>query len=117
MPIALNQNKVPNVIRLEGDIDITRAAELKKVLLQALDSKKELRLELTGTPELDVTALQLLWAVEREARRLGVGILLAGRVPDAVLAALEDAGFPEFPIPQDMKLEAQEKVSNEGIGS
>jgi len=103
MPTTLNQSDQVNTIRLEDNVDITCAAELKNVLLQALESEKELRVEFVGTPELDVSALQLLWAAEREARRLGIGMFLVGRVPEGITATLDDAGLVEFPVPTDPK--------------
>jgi hypothetical protein len=48
--------------------------------------------------ELDVTALQSLWAADREARGSGRSIKLAGPVPAEILAAVNDAGFENFPI-------------------
>jgi anti-anti-sigma regulatory factor len=103
MPITLDQSEALSSIRLEGEINITCAAELKNVLLQALASKKDLRLQLEGTTELDITALQLLWAGEREARGSGVRFTVAGPLPQAISAALVDAGLEKFPVPVDTK--------------
>jgi len=56
------------------------------------------RLDLSVRPELDVTALQLLWAAEREARRSGKAFELAAPVPPDVLRAVGEAGFENFPF-------------------
>ena len=53
--------------------------ELKKVMLQALASGKEMLVDLRRATELDVTAIQLLWAAEREARKSGRKFFLPGR--------------------------------------
>jgi anti-anti-sigma factor len=98
MAVTLEQNEAQCVIRLEGEIGIASAAELKKLLLQALTSGGELRVDLERATEMDVTAWQLLWAVEREARGSGVGFALAGRVPEEISAAVREAGFDEFPV-------------------
>jgi anti-anti-sigma factor len=103
VPVTLDQSEAVCLVRLEGEIDIASAAELKKVLLEALASGRELRVDLERAAELDVTALQLLWAAEREARRSGVGFTLAGRVPEAISAAAGDAGFEAFPVGVDRK--------------
>lgn len=98
MPVTLEQNGGLCCIRLEGEVDIASAAELKKLLLQALASGSELRVGLEGATELDITALQLLWAAEREARASGRGFSLAGRVPEEISAAVDEAGLEKFPV-------------------
>ena len=103
MPVTLDQTEAQCFVRLEGEINIAAAAELKNLLLQALASGKELRVDLERAAELDVTALQLLWAAEREARGSGRGFALAGRLPEEILAAATDAGLEKFPAPMDAK--------------
>ncbi len=88
---------------MEGEINIAAAAELRNVLLQALASEKEVRVDLERATELDVTAWQLLWAAERGARGSGRGFALAGRLPEEILAAAMDAGLEKFPVPMDAK--------------
>ena len=101
MSVNLDQNEGQCLIRLEGEVDISSAAELKKLLLEALASGRELRVDLERTTDLDVTAVQLLWAAERKAGGSGVGLRLLGHVPEQVAVALSDAGFEKFPIPAD----------------
>jgi anti-anti-sigma regulatory factor len=88
---------------LEGEIDITVAAELKKLLLQAMASGTDLRVDLDTATGLDVTALQLLWAAQREAGDSGVEITLAGQVPENISVAVADAGFEKFPVAASRK--------------
>ncbi|MGB9283516.1 MAG: STAS domain-containing protein, partial [Candidatus Sulfotelmatobacter sp.] len=97
MPITFDQSEGLSSIRLEGEVDITYAAELKKLLLRALASGVEVRLELEQAKEMDVTALQLLWAAERQARSSGLRFTVAGRIPGEMSATLQDAGFEKFP--------------------
>ena len=49
---------------------------------------------------LDITALQLLYAAERDAARSGVRITLEGSVPEAISAAMTDAGCAKFQFQQ-----------------
>ena len=98
MPVTLAQGEAQCVIRLDGEINIGSAAELKKLLLQALASGKDMCVDLECATGLDVTALQLLWAADREARGSGRSLKLAGPVPEEILAAVNDAGFESFPI-------------------
>jgi anti-anti-sigma factor len=81
------------VIHLEGAIDIASAAELKEALLKALEGGGEVRVSLDKLTGLDVTAVELLWAAGREAKKAGAAFSLVGQAPGEVLAALADAGL------------------------
>lgn len=95
MPVTLEQSEKSNVIRLDGAIDIALAAELKKLLLQALGSGREVSVALDGATELDVTAVQLLWAARRQAQVSGVSLALTGKAQEQVTSALRQAGFAD----------------------
>ena len=99
LAIILEQREESNAIRLEGTVDISSAAELKTILGKALKSPKPLRVALDANADLDVTAIQLLWAAEREAKVSGVDLRLDGDVPDAVSTTVKEAGFERFPVP------------------
>lgn len=99
MGITLKQDEESSVIHLEGVIDIACAAELKTTFIDALASGNPVRVALCGCTDLDVTAVQLLWAAERAARAQTVDFTLAGPVPEPVWAALKDSGFERFPVP------------------
>ncbi len=103
MPVTLDQGGALCLIRLEGEISIGLATELKAALLQALASGTEVRLNLEHATELDITALQLLWAAEREARKSGKACELVAPVPPDVLRALGEAGFENFSFAGDAK--------------
>lgn len=101
MPVVLERSDALSLVRLEGGVDIACAAELKKVLLEALEAAEPVRVSLEGATHLDVTAIELLWAAEREARQSGLGFSLVGQLPDHISSALVDAGFEAFPVPGD----------------
>ena len=98
MPVTLEQSEVASTVRLVGEINIASAAELKKVLMEALAMGKGVRVELESVTEIDVTALQLLWAAQREAESVGVGFARSGRVQEAIAAVADEAGLDEFPV-------------------
>lgn len=98
MGIALEQGKKFSTIRLEGAIDISNASELKAILLSALGAGREVRVALDGVEDLDVTAYQLLWAAERQARGAGVKFSFTGQAPEPVWASLAEAGLERFPV-------------------
>ena len=101
MGITLEQSKKSSVIRLTGAIDIGLAAEFKRLLLQACGSGKAVRVALDGATELDVTALQLIWAARRAAEGAGVAFALSGAVPESILSALGCAGLQQLLVPLD----------------
>lgn len=101
MGIAFQKNETSSLIRLDGEIDISSAAELKASLVEALGRGMELRVALDQGTGLDVTAVQLLWAAGRAAKGAGLPYALAGSAPEAALAALRQAGFEQFPVPAD----------------
>ena len=99
MGIILEQRDDSDLVRLDGAVDIASAAELKSALLQALKSGRAVRVAVEQATDLDVTAVQLLWAPEREARASGVVFAVEGQVPAAVSGALCELGFASFPVP------------------
>jgi anti-anti-sigma factor len=101
VPITLEQSEAQCLIHLEGEITIPFAEELKQTLVQALNEGKDLRIDLEGVTELDITALQLLCVAEREAKKSSLGFSAAGRVPEDICAAATAAGFKRFPVPME----------------
>ena len=95
MSVTLSHGEDSSYVRLEGAIDIADAAELKVALLEALERGKAVEVVLDETVSLDVTAVQLLWAAQREAQRAVLGPHFAVQVPQAVSAALADVGLKE----------------------
>jgi anti-anti-sigma regulatory factor len=86
------------LVRIEGAIDIASAAELKAVLLEALTAPGDVRIDAGQAAYFDITAMQLLWAAEREAKKLGVGFGSTDELPAPVRAGLREAGFDAFPL-------------------
>jgi ABC-type transporter Mla MlaB component len=101
VPITLDQSEVQSLIRLEGEINIASATELKQLLVQALTAGKDLRLNLEQATDLDITALQLLWVFARVAKKIDMAITVPGGIPQKISAAAIDAGFERFPVPME----------------
>jgi len=93
MPVTLKLTKTKSTVSLEGAIDIATSAELKKVLLEALSAGKKVSVALGKATDLDVTAVQLLWAARREACRLGVEFALDGQELPEIRSALLESGL------------------------
>ena len=96
MPIICDRNETACLITLKGEVNIFCAAELKKSLMEALESGKELRVDLEGVTEVDITALQLLRAAENAATASGTGFTVQGSISEDASAALSDLGIEKF---------------------
>ena len=91
------QSEALNQLRLEGDVGIGCAAEFKGLLEQALGCAVRILLE--GATDLDVTAVQLLWAAGRKAKGSGVEYSIVSVAPEPILDALSEAGLQQFISP------------------
>jgi len=61
----------PFDLRLDGELTIYRAQELRQTLLDALAQPSDLQLDLSEVSELDSSAVQLLLATRMEALAAG----------------------------------------------
>lgn len=95
MPVTMERHETHSLIRLEGELTLTSAAELKALLVAGLAAGTDLHLDLERATKIDVTAMQLLWAAGREADRKGVAF--SGRVSEAAAAMAREAGFERLP--------------------
>lgn len=93
MPMIFDASGGESVLRVEGDLDIECAGELKRLLIEGIARGKPLRLDLAQAGELDVTAMQLLWAGKCFAEKTGVALALAGDLPGGIGSAIAAAGF------------------------
>jgi len=103
VPVTLEQDAELNLIRLEGAIEIGCAAEFKKLLVQALESGRPMRVSLEAATDLDVTSVQLLWAAARQGKAAGVGFFVAEPAPKRIWAALGEAGLQQFLAPVEAR--------------
>jgi anti-anti-sigma regulatory factor len=94
VPVILDQRAGISVVSLDGDVDIRAATELKDILLAALLTRQELRVELAGLTTLDITILQLLWAARLAAARSDTKLILAGPVSEGAKQAMDLASMP-----------------------
>jgi anti-anti-sigma regulatory factor len=95
LPVTMERHETHSLVRLQGELTITSAAEVKEALLAGLAAGTDLHLDLERAEAIDVTVMQLLWAAGREADRTGVA--LAGRMSEAAAALAREAGFEGLP--------------------
>jgi anti-anti-sigma regulatory factor len=96
MPASVEERENSSFVRLEGAIDIAFAEEMKSILLNALASNQKISLTLECATELDITALQMLYAAERDSATKGIPFTLEGSVPDDISTAMTEAGLAKF---------------------
>lgn len=73
---------------LDGELTIYRAAELKPLIVDALQAGGTLEIDLRGVSEIDSAGVQLLMLAKREAQSRGGKLHLVGHSP-AVLDVFE----------------------------
>jgi anti-anti-sigma regulatory factor len=83
------------VLRIEDAVNVTSAEELKSLLQEGLVSGRDWHVDLENAREIDVTAMQLLWAARREADRQGIAMTIS--TSQAVAAVAHELGFERFP--------------------
>jgi len=90
----------PTALRLDGELTIYRAQELRQTLLDALDQPGDLRLDLEGVSELDSSAVQLLLAARQDALAAGkrFAISVASGPVREVLGLMGLAGLLHPPL-------------------
>jgi anti-anti-sigma factor len=99
--VTLDQRALVSVVGLQGEVDIRAAVELKGVLLAALESRQELKLEMVGVTAWDLTTLQLLWAFARAAAKSGSesgAKLIVCEMPEAMDLAMDLAGLERLAV-------------------
>ncbi len=58
----------PSVLRMEGEMTIYRASELKQTLLEALNQSTALTIDLSAVTEMDTAGLQILVLAKKVAQ-------------------------------------------------
>jgi anti-anti-sigma regulatory factor len=98
MPVTLDQTGAVSTVRLEGEVGIGDAQELKGVLLDGLALRKGLRIDVAVALALDVTIFQLLWAGRHAAGEAGMEFSVCGPVAQEIGLTMDRAGLETFPL-------------------
>jgi anti-anti-sigma regulatory factor len=93
--IALSQSADRVTVELRGEIDISIAAQLKTVLLEALAARRSVSIAIEEATVLDVTAFQLIWSAKRDAIRTGLNFSIRGALSDPIRTALQQMALDE----------------------
>jgi ABC-type transporter Mla MlaB component len=93
MPTTFEEDDSTCTLRLDGEMDICDALDLKRQLLLAMDSRKPVRIDLAGVAGLDITSMQLLWAAATEAISQGNSIHFNDPVSEGAVSSFSQAGL------------------------
>ncbi len=88
----MRKEKTTKALRLDGELTIYRAAELKDELMKAMAAASPLEIDLSGITEVDGAGLQLLILVKKEAGRQGKTVNFSSHSP-AVLDVIDFANL------------------------
>ena len=80
-------------IRLSDAVDIAQAAELKRILMDAMALSSRVRIFVSGATAVDVTAVQLLWASVLHASLAGTDLVVEGPLSKEVERSLACTGI------------------------
>jgi len=93
MGLDVGKSDDVEILALKGALTIECANELKSMLLDALNKKDHVVLNLEGVKEVDLSCLQLLCSAHRTSLKFHKQLTLAGRQPESFQQAVRDAGF------------------------
>ncbi len=87
----------PKVLILEGKITVREIAGHKSGIQAALEQSDEVRIDLSGISECDLTLVQLLSAASQQASQMNKSLIVTGDIPVFFRAKLQETGFASCP--------------------
>lgn len=83
-------------IVLSGDCTVTRAEELRAMLLEALQAGGDIEIDLSGVTAIDLTFCQIIHALRLSCQARGVALAVQGALPETVSAQAQFCGFTDL---------------------
>jgi anti-anti-sigma factor len=90
---TVEQTDGAEIITIEGELTISSADELKKVLMDALSVNDQIRLNLEQITEIDLSCLQLLCSAHRTSIKMQKSLTRTDTCPESLKNIAERAGF------------------------
>jgi len=97
MSLQLEQAQNRIVIQLEDSVTLNSASELHDLLLQALNFRKPIAVDVRRVTEIDLSAIQLLFAAREEAVRMGILLSAMDSISESVRSLIRESGLDPFP--------------------
>jgi anti-anti-sigma regulatory factor len=93
MDVEITRSAERNVLKLKGSWTIERASELKRVLLEMLNSCEHMSIDLEELTDLDLSTMQLFCSAHRTSLRDGKQLALHEGKSQSVKQIVREAGF------------------------
>lgn len=71
-------------VKWNGTAGIEQAHSLRDSLLAAFGKSSEVRLDISGVDDIDITGIQIIIAARKEADKLGKVFCLTGKIPPVI---------------------------------
>lgn len=95
MECKIKQSDERKILTLEGALTIIHAAELKKILQEAIDNSKNVELDIENVTDVDLSCLQLFCSAHRTSLNLNRTISIESNHPEVFREAVREAGFQQ----------------------
>ena len=82
-------------LKLCGDLTIESSERLKRILVESIEGRDRLSLDLAGVTAVDASGFQLLWAALSTAGYSNQGFDLLESLPEELKQAAMDAGYAQ----------------------
>ncbi len=93
MNFKLEPSGGASVLTLDGELTIEHAGELKKMLIEAMDSAESVDIKLEEVTGVDLSCLQLLCSAHRTALKSRKQLTLSSEESDAFQQMVRDVGY------------------------
>jgi anti-anti-sigma regulatory factor len=93
MDVEMTRSGETNVLKLKGNWTIERATELKRVLLEILNSCERIIIDLEELTELDLSTVQLFCSAHRTSLKLRKHLAFHEKKPETFKRMVRDVGF------------------------
>ncbi len=93
MTYQIDNHNGRQLLRLEGNLDIESAGELKELFVNLLESVQHLDLQLDGVKTAHVACLQVMCSAHETFWALGRSLTMKGKLPPEYNKIIEESGF------------------------
>lgn len=80
-------------LKVQGPMSIIDATTLRSLLLEALSSRRDLSLDLSGADSIDLSCVQVLCSAHRTFSRVNMKIVLCTGMPQGIVNAIATLGL------------------------
>jgi len=93
MGLTYQEANNQGIVRLDGDLTLAQAEELRMFMIKAVINVDEIILDFGNVQDVDLSCLQLCCSVHRSAVRMNKRVGFAGRQPETFNKAVREAGY------------------------